>query len=268
MFEICSIDGNAWKERRDRLRRTERSRPWSADRQGRTRQERQFAIRFASRDSERRLRAGRGGGAFGKERARVRRGTRRHADGKTGRRMAVRGFGARRGRLLRFGFENSEEVGRRRTTFESVPASFVEVGFAARRSRFAATSRQRPSVLLVAEVRLRIRESGFPDRPPPRRTKRQRKTPAATPLAFQPDLLTASATKYALDERRFLHPQLGESCGTGGMVAPIRARLALPENDQLFKSAILERNPACNVQPGVPNRSSVQIPEPRAFSKL
>lgn len=54
------------------------------------------------------------------------------------------------------------------------------------------------------------------------------------------------------------------------MVTPVRARLALPENDKLSGSAIPKRNPAHDVQPGVPslNRSSVQVPEPRAFSNF
>ena len=187
------------------------------------------------------------GGIFGKERSRAWRRTRGQADGKTGRRTAVREFG--RGRppqgdvCVRSGFLRQSRPRRPPQSIRSQP------------------SRQRSSVLPVAEVHLRMRESRFLDRPSSYWTKRRRKTPAATLLAFQLEISTASAKKYALDEKRFLHPQLVESCGIEGMVTPIRARLALPENDQLSGSTILKRHPAYNTQPGVPipNRSSVQI---------
>ena len=122
MFEICSVDGNARTEWLDRLRRAERSR--RLDCRGRTRQERRFAVGFASRNSERRLCAGRGAAAFS-GRSEPAPGAGRE-DRQTGKRGAERRF------------ENSEEVGRRRATFASVPASFSKVALAARRSRFAA----------------------------------------------------------------------------------------------------------------------------------
>ena len=232
MFEICSVDGNARTEWLDRLRRAERSR--RLDCRGRTRQERRFAVGFASRNSERRLCAGRGAAAFsGRSEPGAWRRTRGQADGKTGCRTAVREFG--RGRppqgdvCVRSGFLLQSRPCRPPQSIRSQP------------------SRQRSSVLPVAEVHLRMRESRFLDRPSSFWTKRQRKTPAATLLAFQLEISTASATKYALDEKRFLHPQLVESCGIEGMVTPIRARLALPENDQLSKSAILKRNPARDI---------------------
>ena len=122
MFEICSVDGNARVEWLDRLRRVERSR--RLDCRGRTRQERRFAVGFASRNSERRLCTGRGAAAFsGRSDPAPDAG---REDRQTGKRGAERRF------------ENSEEVGRRRATFTSVPASFAKVALAARRSRFAA----------------------------------------------------------------------------------------------------------------------------------
>ena len=147
-------------------------------------------------------------GIFGKERSRAWRRTRGQADGKTGHRTAVREFGRGRppqgGVCVRSGFLRQSRPRRPPQSIRSQP------------------SRQRSSVLPVAEVHLRMRESRFLDRPSSFWTKRRRKTLAATLLAFQLEISTASATKYALDEKRFLHPQLAESCGIEGMVTPIR----------------------------------------------
>lgn len=116
-----------------------------------------------------------------------------------------------------------------------------------------------------------MRESRFPDRPPPYWTKRQRsnKMPVAILLAFQSiDRFRHEIRSCRVDEKRFL--QLVEFCRIEpvGMITLVRARLALSENDQL--SGSLERNPPYDIKLGIPsaNRSRVQIPEPCAFSKF
>lgn len=207
MFEICSIDGNVWKERRGRLRRAERSRrlECGSPRPDKTRTSVCHSLRVsglratAPRGPGRRRFSGRSEPASGAGRDDTQTG-KRGAEWRSG--DSERGAGDSCGSDSRIR-KRSAAAGRRLSPSRLLSPKLASPPAAVDSQQ---PFRQRPSVLLVAEVRLRIRESGFPDRPPPRRTKRQRKTPAATPLAFQLDLSTASATKYALDEKQLLHP--------------------------------------------------------------